>query len=175
MSPNNPFNGDHEDPEDRENPLEELFRRLSAGQGLDPEALRGMGMPMDPAMMSGLFAQIQSMMGGMNQDGSVSWDHARQQARQIAAAEGDPSVSSNQRAAVRDAMQLAQLWLDPVTQLPRPGIAEEAWSRSEWVEHSFQTMREISEPVAASVAEAMGRAVQAARQRAAELGDEFGG
>ena len=156
MTSNNP-NGNHDD--HGENPFEEIMRKLSSGQGLNPEDLQGMGMPMDPAMMSGLFAQIQSMMSGMNSDGSVNWDQARQHARQLASSDSDPAVTSRQKSAVKDAMQLAQLWLDPVTDFDRPRFAEEAWSRAEWVENSFATVRQISEPVALSVTEAMGEAL----------------
>ena len=155
-----------QNPDDREshgegggNPFEELFRRLSSGQGLNPEDLRGMSVPMDPAMMSGLFSQIQAMMSGMSRDGSVNWEAARDHARQLAAAESDPSLTGSRKAAVRDAMQLAGLWLDAQTQFSRPAVPEDAWVRVEWVDHCFDTFRQIAEPVAASVSEAMGQAM----------------
>lgn len=147
--------GDHEE----NNPFEELFRRLNGGQGLGPEDLQGMGMPMDPQMMQGIFAQIQQMMSGASADGSINWQAARDQARQLAQSDGDPSVTANQKAAVRDAMQLAQLWLDPQTDFPRPPLSEDAWTRTEWVEHCFETFRQITEPVATSVTQAMGEAM----------------
>ena len=119
MSPNDPYNnGSNDDHE--ENPFEELFRKLSSGQNINPEDLQGMGVPMDPAMMSGMFSQIQAMMSGMNSDGSANWDQARAHARRLATAEnGDPAVSSTQKSAVKDAAQLAQLWLDPVIAFDR--------------------------------------------------------
>lgn len=158
MSTNNPYNnGNNDDNED--NPFEELFRKLSSGQGINPEDLQGMAMPVDPAMMSGMFAQIQSMMSGMNSDGSANWGQAREQARRLASAEKDPSVTSTQKSAVKDAAQLAQLWLDPVIDFDRAALADEAWSRSEWIENCFDTFREISEPVANSVTEAMSEAL----------------
>lgn len=145
--------------DDEQNPLEELFRRLSSGQGLNPADLQGMGVPLDPAMMSGIFAQIQSMMSGMGQDGSINWDAARENARKLAVSQGDPSVTSQQKSAVRDAMQLATLWLDPQVDVQRPAEPEDAWSRVEWVDHCFDTFREIAEPVAASVSQAMSQAM----------------
>lgn len=158
MSTNNPYNnGNNDDNED--NPFEELFRKLSSGQGINPEDLQGMALPVDPAMMSGMFSQIQSMMSGMNADGSPNWAQAREHARRIASAEKDPSVTSNQKAAVKDAAQLAQLWLDPAIDFDRAALADEGWSRNEWIENCFDTFREISEPVANSVTEAMGEAL----------------
>lgn len=154
MSPQDPFSSGFGNDDES---FEEFFRKLSQGQGMDPEELQRMGM--DPAMMSGLFSQIQSMVSGMGQDGGVDWDQVRQNARQAAASSSDPSLTQAQKAAVKDALQLAQLWLDPATDFQRAPLPEDAWSRAEWVEHCFETMRAISEPVADSVTEAMGQAL----------------
>ncbi|WP_269927931.1 zinc-dependent metalloprotease [Kocuria massiliensis] len=160
MSPNDPYNNGNHDDDNEDNPFEELFRKLSSGQNINPEDLQGMGVPVDPAMMSGMFSQIQSMMSGMNADGSANWEQARDHARRLATADNaDPSVTSTQKSAVKDAAQLAQLWLDPVIDFDRAAMADEAWSRSEWIENCFDTFREISEPVANSITEAMSTAL----------------
>lgn len=140
-------------------PLEEFIKRLQES-GFDPQAAGGqglpnMGIPLDPAMLSGIMGQINAMMQGASSDGGINWDSAKQQARQILVAQGDPSVSSQQAAAVKDAATLADLWLDAVTEFERPSFSTEAWSKSEWVENSFDTWKEVTGPVAQSLAQAM--------------------
>lgn len=140
-------------------PLEEFIKRLQES-GFDPQAagnqgLPNMGIPLDPAMLSGIVGQINAMMQGTSSEGGINWDSAKQQARQILVAQGDPSVSSQQAAAVKDAATLADLWLDAVTEFERPNFSTEAWSKSEWIENSFDTWKEVTGPVAQSLAQAM--------------------
>src|SRR5215468_1780303 len=59
------------------------------------------------------FADMLSYTGG-----PVNWDLAKNFARHAIAAHGDPSVLENERAAVTDALRLADLWLDDVTTFP---------------------------------------------------------
>lgn len=174
---NNPFGSSGNDP------LEEFIKRLQES-GFDPSALGGngafdadamknMGMPFDPSMLSGIFAQVNSMMSAKPTDDPVNWDLAKQHARQVLAAGEDPSVTSNQVGAVRDATSLADLWLDPVTIFERPSFGVEAWSKAEWVENSFSTWKEIAGPVAESVSSAMNSSMQA--QMPEELKSMMGG
>lgn len=160
-------NNSHEN-NDGSDPFEEFFKKLSenggfsegnfdpAAMGIDPETLKNMGgIPMDPAMMQGIFAQVSAMMSAAPSDSPVNWDLARQTARQFVSSQGDPSVSANEKSAVADATQLADLWLDPVTAFDRTGITTEAWSKSEYVENTFQVFQEIAGPIATSMSEAM--------------------
>ncbi len=153
---NNPFGGNGQDP------FEEFFKKLSqnGGSNFNADDLRGMGIPLDPAMLQGIFSQFTNMMSGQGQDGSVNWEMARQHARQAVAAKNDPTVTANQKSAVRDASQLADLWLDSVVQFSRPDYATEGWSRSEWVENSFDTWTEIASPVAEETTNAMNASIQ---------------
>lgn len=178
MSNNNPFGNN---PFGGQDPFEEFFKKLSEQGGLDPQAFNGMnpddlknmGIPLDPAMLSGIFAQVSSMMNAQASDEPVNWDLARQTARQVVAAGDDPSVTSNQKSAVADATQLADLWLDPATDFDRPGSTTEAWSKAEWVENSFEAWKEMAGPVATSLSEAMNHSLET--QMPEELKGMLGG
>ncbi|MEJ5915175.1 zinc-dependent metalloprotease [Pseudokineococcus sp. 1T1Z-3] len=150
------------------NPLEELMRQLMAGMGgapggnpfagVDPEALRAAGLPADPAAMGAMMAQVQQMMAGGG-DGPVNWDIASDVARKRAALEGDPTVGGSARRAADEALRLADLWLAQQTDLGAGGASTAAWSRAEWVEATLPVWRQLAEPVAVSVGDAMAAAM----------------
>ena len=94
------------------------------------------------------------------QGGPVNWDLARDLARQAVAAAGDRSVSSVERDEVLDAMRLAELWLDPVTAFAAGVTSANAWSRAEWVEQTLPAWRELVDPVAGRVVDAMAALMQ---------------
>jgi putative hydrolase len=96
--------------------------------------------------------------------GPVNWDLARDTARQTASEGADPTPSRADRTAVAEALRLAQLWLDPVTTFPAGGSGGTAWSRAEWVEATLPVWRQLCDPVASRVADAMGTAVPAEMQ-----------
>ncbi|HEY8296159.1 MAG TPA: zinc-dependent metalloprotease [Micrococcaceae bacterium] len=150
----NPANNDDDAPKD---PLSEMLAKLMGGggmEGIDPaELARAAGLPEDPAMLAQLFGQVQAMMNSQS-EGPVNWQLAHDNARQ-AASGGDPSITPAQSHAVDEALRLAELWLDPVTDLPGTGIIGKAWSRAEWVEETLGTWKRLTEPVANSIAFAL--------------------
>ena len=96
------------DPERRGEPADPFgFGALFGGAGAgNPEELLAK-MP--------LFAELQKLMNWSG--GPVNWDLARQGAiSQLAA--GHQPTSDAERAAVAEALRLADLWLDQVTELP---------------------------------------------------------
>jgi putative hydrolase len=97
------------------------------------------------------FADLLSYQGG-----PVNWELAKNLARNAIAAKGDPSVRSNERAAVTDAVRLADLWLDDVTTFPSGITKIEAWSQSEWLEATFPVWSTLCEPIATRAIDAMG-------------------
>ena len=97
------------------------------------------------------FADLLSYSGG-----PVNWELAKNLARHTIAAKGDPSVLANERAAVTDAVRLADLWLDDVTDFPSGIRKIEAWSKSEWLEATFPVWSSLCEPIAAKAVDAMG-------------------
>jgi putative hydrolase len=109
--------------------------------------------------LGGLFQQLGRFLS--YEGGPVNWDLARDMARQTVVAQKDRSITDGERAAVRDAVRLAELWLDDATALPSTSAEAEAWSRAEWVEATLPVWRQLCDPVASRVVSAMGEAVPA--------------
>lgn len=153
-----PSNNDDETPKD---PFQEMLGKLLGGQGMegfDPaELAKAAGLPSDPNVLGQMFSQIQAMMGGAG-DSTINWDMARDAARRAAAGQ-DPSVTPKQQTEVDEALRLAEMWLDPFTDLAATAIMGRAWSRAEWVEETMGTWRRLTEPVANSIAFAISNAL----------------
>jgi putative hydrolase len=114
------------------------------------------GLPEDLAGKIPLFAELQKLMSW--QGGPVNWDLARQTAiSQLLGTVRD--VSPEERAAVIEAVRLADMWLDPATELPSGVTATEAWSRIDWVERTLPVWSTLCDPVASRVVSAMGSAL----------------
>lgn len=157
-NPLNPSNGD-EEPKD---PLAEMLKNLMGGQGMgniDPaELAKAAGLPDDPNLLAQMFSQVQAMMSASS-EGPVNWQLAHENARRVAASGSDPSVTAHQSRDVDEALRLAELWLDQVTELPATGLIGRAWSRAEWVEETLGTWKRLTEPVANSIANALSAAM----------------
>ncbi|GHG57340.1 zinc-dependent metalloprotease [Streptomyces griseocarneus] len=127
-----------------------------AGGGDNPFA--AMFGSMNPGDLGAAFQQLGQMLS--YEGGPVNWDMAKQIARQTVAqgtADGtkDASVTSGERAAVEEAVRLADLWLDGVTSLPSGSGTAVAWSRAEWVEATLPVWKDLVDPVAERVGAAM--------------------
>lgn len=130
---------------------------LGGAGGVDPAQLFEQ-LQKDPRAMAQAMAAVQQLMASAG-DGPVNWQLAHDVARQAAVAEGDPAPSSSDEREVAEALRLADLWLDPVTDLTSAAAAGRAWSRSEWVEATLPTWKRLAEPVAAHVADAVASAM----------------
>ncbi|MFL6287543.1 MAG: zinc-dependent metalloprotease [Actinomycetes bacterium] len=86
--------------------------------------------------------------------GPVHWELAHDTARQVVAAKGDRSVNSLDRGAVTEAVDVAEVWLDDATALPRTSATVEAWSRSEWIEETLPRWKAVITPLAERMAAA---------------------
>ncbi|MGL5929957.1 MAG: zinc-dependent metalloprotease [Dermatophilaceae bacterium] len=156
------------DPADDETPglppeLERMLRDLTGGE-LDPqlvEMMRGMGLDsVDPQMMAMAMSQVQAMLAAPVGEHAVDPVMATDVARKAAAAAGDTLATDTDRRAAADAVQVAGLWLDPVTDLSSSGLVGTAWSRAEWVEATMPVWTGLVEPVADGVTDAVVEAVQ---------------
>ncbi|MGY5882815.1 zinc-dependent metalloprotease [Modestobacter lacusdianchii] len=119
------------------------------GAGGDPSDLLGK-MP--------LFAELQKLMSWSG--GPVNWDLARQGAIS-ALAPGHQPTSAGEQAATAEALRLADLWLDQVTELPSGIDRGLAWSRVEWVEQTLPAWAALIDPLAERVVAAMTGALPA--------------
>lgn len=150
-----------EDPEDRrpEDELREMLQRFLSGEGpIDPARLAGAaGMPADPAQLQAMMAQLQAALA-RTEDG-IDWMAAERQA--AAAVQRDPgSVTSAERDAVRQAVDLASLWLGETTDMGSAAAELQLLSRQQWVDATMPVWQEMSEPVANSIASALTHAMQ---------------
>ena len=129
---------------------------LPGGSGPDPN---------DPAQLQAFLAQLQQMLANPS-SGPVNWDLARQVAQ--SRLDDDPAVATPQRAAVEEALRLADLWLEPESALPSGIRAAEAWRRADWLTNTLEVWHKLCDPVAAQMTNAMGDLVP--EQMRAQLG-----
>ncbi len=132
--PNDPFGG--------------LFGMFGAG---------GPGGPGGSPDLGAMFQQLGQMFSWSG--GPVNWDLANQAAREVVSASGDRSVSGTDRREVDDAFRLADTWLDDATSFPSTGGSPRTWSRAEWVEGTQAAWKDLVEPLAARVSEAMSKSL----------------
>lgn len=145
----NPFEG---------TPMEQIFRAFVEGnQGLD---------------LGALVQQMQHMFTSTS-DAAIDFDVVVATARQALGAPQAPQTSvgfttaapravagtPGQRAALDDALQLAEAWLDRATDLPRAVQRTTVWDRVTWIEQTADTWRRLIEPIAEHVVGAMGEAL----------------
>ena len=114
---------------------------------------------LNPNDLGAAFQQLGQMLS--YEGGPVNWEMAKDIARQTVAqgtpsGSKDASVGASERAAVEEALRLADLWLDGTTSLPSGSGATVAWSRAEWVEATLPVWKELVDPVAERVGAAMG-------------------
>ncbi|MGZ4457714.1 MAG: zinc-dependent metalloprotease [Nocardioidaceae bacterium] len=141
---NNPFKG---------TPFEQIFAALGGQVSGGPGGTGAAGMP----DLSALMGQMQAMMAP--HEGSVNWTLAKDVARRTVADEPDPTPGENDRAAVADAMRLADHWLDSATDFPSGINTVATWSRADWVEETVPVWQRLVEPVAEHVVTALGDAL----------------
>lgn len=145
--------------------------------GVDAEQLASMGgleelSRMSPNQVLALRAQLQQMLSSSTGE-PVNWKVGQELALQQARSGGDPVVTAAQAQEVRQALTVADLWLDTCTDfLPAPGVRE-AWSRADWVEHTIPAWKEVCAPVATAATEALTSAlVEQIKEMPAHLGEQ---
>ncbi|MEV7693386.1 zinc-dependent metalloprotease [Microbacterium sp. NPDC089189] len=142
-----------EDDRSPEEQFQELLRQLFGADGMDPAQLQQLqGMGIDPAMMAQMMQQMQSAF--TSSDGSISWDVAERQALHIAN-QSDLGVGSGDRADLDQAFSLATLWLGEATTISDLSEQPRVITRGAWVEATMPVWRELAEPVATSIADAL--------------------
>ena len=138
----------------------------------DPEP----GGPDDLAGKIPLFAELQKLMSWSG--GPVNWDLARQVAVSAVVSQ-HRAITGAEASAVTEAVKLADLWLDGVTDLPSGVTTVEAWNRVEWVEKTLPVWSALCDPLASRVVAAMSASLpEEARAQAGPLAGvmtQFGG
>lgn len=104
-----------------------------------------------------MMAQLQQMMQQQSGSGPVNWDLARQVANEHIG--DDPMVDSVSSKANEETLRLADLWLENTTTLPSGISTTASWTRKDWVAHTVGTWKELAEPLAAKMSQALGEMV----------------
>ncbi|WP_103062586.1 zinc-dependent metalloprotease [Actinomyces qiguomingii] len=132
--------------------------------GVDPERLAqmsGMGdlSRLTPAQLGGLQAQLQQLFAGAG-GGTVNWAMGQDLALRTVRGDADPVITAADAERIRDALAVADLWLDAATDfMPAPG-PREAWTRSKWVERTLPVWKEVCAPVADAATSALADALE---------------
>ncbi|WP_168581980.1 zinc-dependent metalloprotease [Gephyromycinifex aptenodytis] len=166
-SPSNPNEPDPEQPD-----FSKLFEQLLGGGDAGmAQAMASMGLDkVDPATMSMLAGQLSAMFQAAPTDG-VNLELSADVARKAAAAEGDKVVTEAQRRGNDDAVRVADLWLDNVTNMSAPGAGVRSWSKAEWIDGTMPMWGKLVAPVADGVTHAI---TQAMRSQLEQLGGAEG-
>lgn len=142
-----PSNPDRPEPDGEEEALLRFLAQFGITPGpdgrLDIESLLG--------RMQGLMGAFTSQMasfGKSDAESGMNWGFTRDIVRRATAAAGaDPEPTTAQQTQVRDAVALADLWLDEEIAFDRLGVPARAWTRSEWVELTYPTWQQLVRPV----------------------------
>lgn len=150
-----------EQPGPDEEEFRELLREFLEGRGeIDPAQLASAaGLPNNPALLNQIMGHLQQAM--QREGDSIDWGLAGQQAAKIAG-QGAVVTLPEERAAVEQALSVAELWLDAATEIPQVPIAPRIMSRTEWTSATMGIWSQLAEPVAASIADALTGALSSA-------------
>jgi putative hydrolase len=72
---------------------------------------------------------------------------------------GDPPIDPAEKAAVTEAIRLADLWLEPESTLPSGLTVSTAWTRGEWLTATLDVWRKLCDPVAGRIVASMSELV----------------
>lgn len=72
---------------------------------------------------------------------------------------GDPPVDLAEKAELIEALRLADLWLEPESELPSGITVPTAWTRGEWLAATLDVWRKLCDPVAGRIVGAMSELV----------------
>lgn len=132
----------------------DMLRRFLEGQGeLDPSKLAGAaGLPTDPVMLARLMGQLQKAMNASG-DG-VDWQLAKDESGRIAA-EGSTRSSVAELEELRQALNVAALWLDEATSITQLTSEPTMLTRADWARLTLPVWTQLAEPVATSIADSL--------------------
>ena len=132
----------------------EMLRRFLAGEGdLDPAKLAGAaGLPTDPLMVARLMGQLQKAMNASG-DG-VDWQLAKDESGRIAA-QGSIRSSSTDLEQLRQALNVAALWLDEATSITQLTSEPTLITRADWARLTLPVWTQLAEPVATSISDSL--------------------
>ena len=134
--------------------LERLIRKMMETGELNPEELAKVaGFSANPEMLQELFGQVAAMTASSPAGEPVNWKLAIDQALAISRkSEVRPSLAIE--AELEKAFDISRLWLSEVTEFSNSNPPKKL-SRSMWAQDAMPLFKELSEPVANSMARAL--------------------
>ena len=157
--------------------FEKFLKDFMAGKGGDAaELAAAAGLPNDPQLIAKMVEQLQAALGSQdNENGSVNWKLATDQARAIAR-ENAQVISEDSRKAIRDATAIGTLWLDQATSMPGVNHEPKLLTRELWVADAMPLFEALSAPVANRMSEALAQNLKdnAPEELSAILGNASG-
>lgn len=142
----------------REEPSEEDFRDmlrdfLAGNTDMDPARLASAaGLPNDPELVQRLIGQLQQAL--QNSGDGINWGLALEQAKGLASRSAVPATPAEQ-SALEQALHVAALWLDEVTDIAALTVEPVLLTRAGWTEATIPVWTQLAEPVANSIADAL--------------------
>ncbi|MDN5716937.1 MAG: zinc-dependent metalloprotease [Janibacter sp.] len=128
-----------------------IFRDLNGGRDLPPqlvEQLKAMGIAdADPAQVAAMTSQIKTMFTPGAQRKGVDVAAATTAAQEQAESE-DHEMGARERDLAEQAVRVASMWLDQVTDFEAPALTGAALSRAQWVEATMPVWASLVDPVA---------------------------
>jgi len=141
------FPGGQPDPGDADDALKRLLAQLgltpdAAGQ-LNPEQV----MQQLQSKMTAFNTQLAGF-GASDATSGMNWGFTRDLVLRATREAGpDPEPPAAQQARIRDAVALADLWLGEDMDFAPLSAPALAWRREDWVEHTFSTWQQLTQPV----------------------------
>lgn len=147
------------DPEDRPDGDDDALLRFLAQFGITPDASGQMDLSRLMDRMQSMLAAFNTQLAGFGKsdaDSGMNWGFTLDLTRRaIAQAGSDPQPDPATVARIRDAVALADLWLDDEIAFDRLSAPAAAWRRVDWVEQTFETWQALVRPVISQLANAL--------------------
>lgn len=149
-----PASFERPDPDGEEEALLRFLAQFGITPGPDGRLDLGQVMARMQGMMGAFTSQMASF--GKSDASGMNWGFTRDVVRRLTAAAGeDPTPTPDQVGRVRDAVALADLWLDEEITFPRLTAPAAAWTRAEWVEGTWDTWQQLVRPVVSRLSAAL--------------------
>jgi putative hydrolase len=152
-----PFGFSSGDDSSKDEPGESRKKNPDSGSGgQDPLAAFGIGGEFGMGDLGQIFTQLGQMfssagtaMAGGQASGPVNYDLARRVATSSIGFVAPIPATTN--SAIRDAVHLAETWLDGATALPAGTTTAVGWSPSDWVDNTLDTWKRLCDPMAEQI------------------------
>jgi putative hydrolase len=160
------------DREDRPEDDDDALLRFLAQFGITPDASGQMDLDQLMGRMQSMLAAFNTQLAGFGKadaDSGMNWGFTLDLTRRaITQAGADPQPDPATTTRIRDAVALADLWLDDEIAFDRLTAPAVAWRRVEWVEQTFGTWQALVRPVISQLASALRALVDRPDASAAE-------